>query len=534
MTQCMVCAAQPEAVEAGAEVLKSGGNAVDAAVAAALVQTAVDPQMCGIAGFGCMHIYDPGRGGHQCLDFYGRAPMASTADMWADKLVAETDDGFGFILSDRANELGYGAIATPMTLRALDHALMSLGTRRLADLLDPAIRYATEGFMVRPHIVAYWSQVPTEGRTPHGEFLTTFPATRRIYIKPDGRTYRVGEILKNPDMGRTLHRIANAGADDFYKGAIANEIVADMRAHGGPIGERDLGECRVEQTRPLWGRYRNFRIAANPPPGGGTMLIEMLNILENFDLAAMGHNSPDYIATVAEAMKIGAVDRDRYLGDPKFVDVPVERMTSKNYADEWARRIERGEKTHVPRLKSKESAGTTHVCVVDGSGMCTSLTHTLGTPSGVVTEGLGFMYNGAMGAFDPRPGRPGSIAPGKARVSSMAPTIVFKDDKPFFVVGAPGGTYITPGILQAILNVIDFGMNALEAISAARFCATSDTIAITNRILRSTEHILVRRGYPVWRCPFNYYYAGLHAIRIVNGRLDGAADPGRDGMALAV
>ena len=233
-------------------------------------------------------------------------------------------------------------------------------------------------------------------------------------------------------------------------------------------------------------------------------------------------------------MKIGAVDRDKFHGDPKFINVPVAKLTSKDYAAELALRIKRGEKTHVPRLTSKEAADTTQVCTIDKSGMCVSLTHTLGTPSGVVTEGLGFMYNGAMGAFDPRPGRPGSIAPGKARASSMAPTIVFKGEKPFFIVGAPGGTYITPGILQAILNVVDFGMTALEAISAPRVCATNDTIAITNRILRSTEAELVRRGYPVKRSPFNYYYAGLHGIRIVDGRPDGAADPGRDGMALAV
>ncbi len=264
------------------------------------------------------------------------------------------------------------------------------------------------------------------------------------------------------------------------------------------------------------------------------MLLEMLNILEHFDLRALGHNSPAYIAIVAEAMKIGAVDRDQHLGDPRFVDVPVERLLSKAHAAAMAERIKRGEKTRVPRLAAKEAADTTQVCVVDRDGMCVSLTHTLGTPSGVVTDGLGFMYNGAMGAFDPRPGRAASIAPGKARVSSMAPSIVFRDGKPFFVVGAPGGTYITPGILQAILNVVDFRMSALEAISAPRFCATSDTIWLTNRILRSAERDLKARGYPVKRSPQTYYFAGVHGIRIVDGLCDGAADPGRDGMALAV
>ncbi len=534
MERGMVVAAQPEAVEAGAEVLAGGGNAVDAAVAAALTQTAVDPQMCGIAGFGCLHVYDPERGRHETIDFYARVPQAATPDMWAAKLVGQSDDGFGFFLSDRSNELGYGAIATPVTLRGLDAALKRHGTKEIGDLIEPAIRYARDGFMVRPHMAAYWGQVPTESHAPHQDFLTALPATRKIYARPDGSVRRVGETLKNPDMARTLSRVATAGADDFFEGAIAADIAADMRAHGALLSAGDLAVSAPEIGTPLWGTYRGYRIASNPPPGGGVMLLEMLNILENFDLAAMGHNLPAYIATLAEAMKIGAVDRDATLGDPKFLDVPVGRLTSKAYAAELAARIRRGEKTHVPRMTTREAADTTQVCVVDRSGMCVSLTHTLGTPSGVVTEGLGFMYNGAMGAFDPRPGRAGSIAPGKARMSSMAPTIIFKGDDPFFITGAPGGTYITPGILQAIVNVIDFGMTAIEAISAPRICATSDTIWITNRILRSTEAELVRLGYPVKRSPFTYYFAGLHGIRITNGKPDGAADPGRDGMALAV
>lgn len=532
--QSVVVAAQPEAVEAGAEVLAAGGNAVDAAVATALTQTVVDPQMCGIAGFGSMHIFDQSSGRHETIDFYARVPKAAKPDMWEAKLVGESDDGFGFFLSDRSNELGYGAIATPVTLRALDLALQRHGTRRLGDLLEPAIRYARDGVMVRPHMAAFWGQVPTESRAPHQDFLTHLPATRAIYAPRDGRVLRVGETLRNPDMARTLERIGTRGAEDFFTGGIAEDIAADMAAHDALLTAADIANSRATIGAPIWGSYRGYRIASNPPPGGGVKLIEMLNILEHFDLAAMGHNSPAYIATIAEAMKIGAVDRDTTHGDPDFLDVPVARLTSKEYAATMAARIRRGEKTHVPRLATKEAADTTQVCAIDRNGLCVSLTHTLGTPSGVVTPGLGFMYNGAMGAFDPRPGRAGSIAPGKRRMSSMAPSIVFRDDRPVLVVGAPGGTYITPGILQAILNVIDFGMNAAEAVSAPRICATSDTIWITNRILRSTEAALVAMGYPVKRSPFNYYFAGLHAIRVADGKLDGAADPGRDGMALAV
>ena len=536
MTHGMVCAAQPEAVEAGAEVLARGGNAVDAAIATAFVQTAVDPQMCGIAGFGSLQVYDPGRRRHACLDFYGRAPSAVRPDMWQHLLIGEAEDGFGFLLEGRVNEIGYGAITTPMTLSGLAEALRTYGSGKvsLGDLIEPAARYAEGGFHVRPHVHAYWTQVPTEGRAPHTEFLTRLPATRRIYQKPDGRLHGIGDLLRNPDMGRTLRRVQSAGVADFYTGEIAARIVADMKANGGLITAADLAAAKPETTEPLTGSYRGLSITTNRPPGGGVMLVEMLNILESFDLKAMGHNSADYIATVAEAMKIATVDKDQKIGDPRFVSVPMDELTSKAYAAEKAALIRSGIKTHVPRLKSKESADTTHVTVVDENGVCASMTHTLGTPSGVVTEGLGFMYNGAMAVFDPRPGRAGSLAPGKSRFSSMAPSIIFKDGKPMLVLGAPGGTYITMGILQVILNVVEFGMSALEAVSAPRFCATSDTIQLTNRILRSTEAKLAGRGYPVRRWPVNYHFAGVHAIRIVDGKLDGGADPGRDGMALAV
>ncbi|HSF96406.1 MAG TPA: gamma-glutamyltransferase [Thermohalobaculum sp.] len=531
----IITAPQPEAVEAGAEVLAAGGNAVDAAVACALTQTAVDPIMCGVAGFGSMHVYMPGAGIHQCLDFHGRAPLAVRPDMWEDIVLGEADDGFGFILKGAVNEIGYQSIMTPMTLRALDTALRRFGTRSLAELIQPAIHYAEEGYKVRPHMSAFFNEGAAMGRVAHVEYLTRFPATRRIYGRGEG-IVKLGEVLKNPDMGRTYRRIAEHGVDDFYTGAIAAEIVADMERGGGLIGAEDLAQVAPTEAAPLWGTYRGHRVATNNPPGGGVMILEMLNILENFDLAAMGHNSPDYVATVSEAMKIATVDKDQKVGDPSFVDVPVAELTSKDYGAKMAERIRSGRKTHVPRLNAggEESKETTHICVVDAQGNCVSVTHSIGMPSGVVTEGLGFMYNGCMGVFDPRPGRAGSLAPGKARFTAMCPTILFDGQDPWFVIGAPGGTYITMGVLQGILNAVDFGMNAQEAVAAPRFCTTSDTIDITNRILRRTEAALVERGYPVRRSALGYHFAGVHALRRTAAGWDGGADPGRDGMAMAV
>ena len=534
----VVTAPQPEAAEAGADVLREGGNAVDAAVAGALVQTAVDPLMCGVAGFGSMHVYLPGRNVHRVLDFHGRAPLAARPDMWADLVRGEAEDGFGFLLEGAVNEIGYQSITTPMTLRALDSALARYGSAKLSDLIEPAIAYCEDGFPVRPHVSAYWNEGPLSGRIAHTEYLTRFEATRKIYLRPDGGIPGVGEVLRNPDMGRTCRRVAEHGAEDFYTGGIAARIAADMARGGGLLFAEDLAQARPEDTEPLWGSYRGHRIAANRPPGGGVMILEMLNILEHFDLAAMGHNSPEYVATVSEAMKIATVDKDTRIGDPRFFETPLGELASKEYGARMAERIRRGEKTRVPRLNAgggRESKDTTQVCVVDGEGGCVSLTHSLGRPSGVVTEGLGFMYNGCMGVFDPRPGRAGSLAPGKARFTAMCPTMVFDGEgRPWYVVGAPGGTFITMGVLQGILNAVDFGMSAQESVSAPRFCAVSDTIDLTNRVLRRTERGLREMGYPVRRSPRSFHFAGVHALRrTAGGGWEGGADPGRDGMAVA-
>jgi gamma-glutamyltranspeptidase/glutathione hydrolase len=536
MAQGMITAPQPEAVEAGADILQRGGNAVDAAVACALVQTVVDPQMCGIAGFGNMQLYLPTQGVHTTLDFHGRSPLATRTDMWADLIEHEALDGWGFILKGRVNEFGYGAIATPRTLAALNDALQRFGTMSLAELLEPAIAYCHDGFQIRPHMSEFWNIPPIAGRDANISMVNKYPATRKIYCHPNGVVRGVGDVLRNPDMGRTLERIASGGVDEFYSGSIANKMIADMSRHNGLMAHEDLADCGPEEHAPLWGAYRGYRYATNHPPGGGIMLVEMLNILENFDLQAMGHNSPQYISVVSEAMKIATVDKDTRVGDPRFFDVPVDELTSKAYAATRASEIERGVKTEVTRLNNggAESKNTTQVTVVDRQGSCVTMTHTLGQPSGVVTEGLGFMYNGAMTVFDPRPGRSGSLAPGKARFTAISPTIVFDGDDPVLALGAPGATYITMGNLQVMLNVLEFGMTAQEAVSAPRFAALSNNIELSNRILRCTERDLLAMGYPVVRHPVSYTFAWVHAIRMRHGQLDGGADPATDGMAMSV
>lgn len=263
------------------------------------------------------------------------------------------------------------------------------------------------------------------------------------------------------------------------------------------------------------------------------MVVEMLNVLEHFDLRALGHNTPEYIRIVAEAMKRATRDKDAHVGDPAFVDIPLDWLTSKAYAAEMASEIQRGERATVDRLLF-ESPDTTHLVVVDAEGNAVSMTHSLGMPSGVITEGLGFMYNGCMAVFDPRLGRAGSLAPGKSRFSSLCPTMVFKDGELFTVIGAPGGTQIAIGVMQAILNVVDFDMSMLEAVSAPRFSATSNMIDVSNRIPNYVTNQLEAQGYEVVRSPLSYAFAAVHGIKIEDRVCTGGADPSMDGMALAV
>lgn len=531
----MIVAPQPEAVDAGAEILRAGGNAVDAAICCALVQGVVDPLMCGIAGFGSMHLYLPGAGAHELIDFHARAPQAARPDMWVDRIEGETQDGFGFILKDRVNDVGYQSIAVPGSILAYFEAHADFGRLPWADVMAPAIRYADEGHLVRPAEFRFWIEPDFHGRTQVVDRLRFTESGRKIFFDGEEKLLLPGARLRNPDLAETLRILAKEGAAAFYTGVIAEKIVEDMAANGGIISAADLSGYRTRRGKPLWSSYRGYGIATNMPPGGGLQLVELLNILEAFDLAGLGHNSIDYLATLAEAMKQATVDKDDFIGDPDFLDVPVDRLSSKEYARDVAERICRGEKTSVPRLKGGlPTKDTTHISVVDCEGNAVSMTHSLGMPSGVISTGLGFMYNGCMGVFDPRPGRAGSIAPGKSRFSSMCPSIVFSDGKPAIVIGAPGATQISLGVLQVLLNALDFGMPIAEAVAAPRISATSDTIEISNRFPTATERGLQERGYDVQRSHMSFTVASVHAIQVWHGKLKGAADPGLDGMALAV
>ncbi len=350
--QAMIVAPQPESTEAGADALRDGGNAVDAGIACALVQGVVDPLMCGIAGFGSCGIYMPAKKFHGYIDAHAPAPLAARPDMWANLIEGEARDGYGFILKGRVNDIGYKSICAPANLKMYYEAHQEHGKLPWARIVEPAIQWAESGWTVRPHVAFWWSAGGDFGRAPNHERTGFTPAARALYCRADGAPKQVGDRVVNRDYAVTLRAIAKGGAEAFYSGEIAQAIADDMKKNEALLSVDDLKAWRTVRNAPLWGDYRGWRISSNRPPGGGVMLIEMLNILENFDLSAMEHNSTEYVRIVSEAMKRATIDKDAHVGDPKFVDVPLERLTSKSYAREMAEEIKRGAKASVPRFNS--------------------------------------------------------------------------------------------------------------------------------------------------------------------------------------
>jgi gamma-glutamyltranspeptidase/glutathione hydrolase len=529
--RAMIVAPQPEATEAGLNVLEAGGNALDAVLACAFAQGVVDPMMCGIGGIGILHLYDPASGRNLILDGSSTCPAASRPEQWTALFERECPDGYGYVLRGAVNELGHAAVATPGIMRVFGEAHAAFGKLPWTALFEPAVGLAETGWAVRPH-VAYMFALDEAGygRLPYAKKLAFTPDGRALYLRADGTPKRLGDRVRNPHLAATLRAIARDGAESFYSGEIARRIAEDMRQNGGLMTFEDLANFSIRTREPLKVSYRGRVIATPPPPGGGIVVAEMLRILERFDLTALGHNTPDYIRMIAEAMKIAGGDKDRYIGDPDFVAPPLERLLSDAYADECAARIRRGEKTSLSRVNS-DARNTTTVSCVDRDGMVVSLTHTNGVPSGVIPLGTGFMLNGAMNWYDPRPGRATSIAPGKRRFSSMTPSIVFEDRTPVMTLGSPGGAWIGIAILQVMLNVLDWGMSMQEAVAAPRFSATSDVIDIGNRIPRATQGALEAMGYEVRRSPQTFPFAAPHGITCWDGELEGGADPQRDGYA---
>jgi len=533
----MIVAPQPLAVEEGAKVLARGGNAVDAAVTCAFAQMIVSPQMCGIGGYVLLNLRLAGSPAQSLgLDAPAVAGSLTSPDMWQSALLHASPSGWGYVLKGQVNTLGYTSICVPGTVRGLAAILQRWGTISWADAIAPAIAIAETGFTVDSVLAREWKDPRRYPDEPNlRDYILSNPEARRIYLKSDGAMYDTGERLRNPDYAGTLRQLANRGPEEFYTGTLSRRIADDLAANGSFVTAGDLADYHLREDPPLAGTYRGYSVATSNPPHGGPTLLAILNILEGYDLLALGHNSPAYIYLVSMAMKAAFADRNPYLADPAFVAVPTAWLTSKARAAEWRERIDAGEAISVS-FAPKESPHTTHVSVVDAAGNAVALTHSLGSGSGVITPGLGFMYNNSMVNFHPLPGHPNSIAQRKGRTTGMSPTIIAKGDRPALVIGAPGATRIITSLAQVILNVLDFGMSVSDAVLAPRFDCQGDLISCQARI---PEYVCaeVRKKHPIQRLPHSH--AGLalvHAIRVdpVSGRLSGAADAGAGGMALEI
>jgi gamma-glutamyltranspeptidase/glutathione hydrolase len=530
-----IVAPQPLAAEAGAQVLMAGGNAVDAAVAAAFVQGIIDPHMCGIGGYMLAVLHTAERPDPIGIDAPALAGSKVTPDMWNDQVIGANPDGWGFFLRGKVNDAGYTSICTPGWVKGMAGILERYGTISWADAIAPAIRIAEEGWTLTQYMAGLWQR---KAAYPDAcsllDYITMNPEASRIYLK-DGRPYDMGERLRNPDYAASLRHLAQHGPDDFYHGQMAAAMLADLEANGSYVTREDLAGYEQREGAYVTGAYRDYTIVSAAPPHGGPTLIAILNILEGFDLPGLGHNTPDYIYTLGMAMKAAFADRNPYMADPLFSDVPVEWMMSKSRADEWRERIRREEPIEVS-FEPTGHPSTTHVTAVDSRGNAIALTHSLGASSGVITPGMGFMYNNSMINYHPTSGHRNSYAPRKSRTTGMAPTIVYKDGRPVLVLGAPGATRIITSVAQVIVNILDFGMSPLEATHAPRIDCQVGAIRAHTRI---PHYVLaeVRKRHPAVHIPYAHGgFALVHAIAIdpTTGALAGGADSGADGMALFV
>jgi len=462
----MVVSASTAASEAGAAVLETGGNAVDAAIATGLALAVTHPSAGNIGGGGFMVIRFPD-GRSTTIDFREKAPAAAHPEMWLD------EDGEYSFEKHHSSHLSVGVPGTVAGFAMAHEKYGSLAWRRL---VDPAVHLAEDGFDLPPAVAA-----SLEGAMRR---FRKYPASVAAFSN-EGEPYLAGQRFRQPDLARSLERIAVHGRDGFYAGETARLIVEEMQAGGGIITAADLAAYEAIEREPVLGTYKGYEIVGMPPPSsGGVAMVQMLNILEGYDLASMGHNSAQYVHHVSEAMRRAYLDRARFLADPAFADVPVDWLTSKAYADELRESIDplhASASDSVDAIMAPESPETTHYSVVDQEGMAVSVTYTLefGYGSGIVAAGGGFLLNNEMGDFNANPGatttqgligtEPNLTRPGQRMLSSMSPSIIAKDGALVAVIGSPGGRTIINSVMQVFLNLAEFGMDAQRAVNAQRF-----------------------------------------------------------------
>jgi len=532
----MVASQEAMASHVGVEVLKKGGNAVDAAVAVGFALAVTLPRAGNLGGGGFMLVHHAESGETVAIDYREMAPASAHKDLFLD---AE-----GEVDTEKAR-YSRAAIGVPGTVAGLALALERYGTLSLAEAIEPALRLARDGITVTRGL--------SDALTAASERLRKVPATAAIFFHPDGTPVQPGETLVQADLAWSLEQIAENGPKEFYEGAIAERIAADMKAHGGPMPpmtETDLAAYKPVVRAPVKGSYRGHEIRSMPPPSsGGVHLVEILNILEGFPIAELGHNGAETIHLMAEAMKLAYADRSEYLGDPDFWPVPVAGLTSKAYADHLRATIDRELARPSEQIKpgdplAYESPDTTHFSVMDRWGNAVANTYTINFSygSGIVAAGTGILLNNEMDDFSAKPGVPNAygliggeanaIEPGKRPLSSMTPTIVLKDGKVLLATGSPGGPRIITTTLQILLNVIDHEMNIAEATYATRVHHQwlPDQLRVEEGLSPDTLRALKAKGHDV--VEKNAMGSTQSVLKAEEG-FHGAADPRRPG-ALAV
>ena len=525
----VVVAPQPMASEIGARILEQGGNAFDAAVAAAAVQIVFDPFMCGLGGWGCATVYDARAGTTESIGFWPTIGERMFPEIWADDVRGYTDIWHFALFDDFRNILGYQAIMTPGTVAGLGELHRRFCTRPLTELLQPAIEWSAQGYPVPEYVAGFLREQLIEGLPHPSRRAQCTPAVQALWQKADGELKGRGDLYSNPDQARTFERLARHGPDDFYRGELADIIISDFDKNDAFVTRNDLENYRVRDDSPIQGTYRDCDVHTSPLPGGGLLLQQMLNVLGFFDLSSLEHNGPEHAYIIAATLSWAGVTRFRHLADPRFWDVPAEKLLSSERAEEIADRVRR---RRLPDQRALNAPGhTTHLCVVDEQNNCVSITHTLTTCSGVVVPGTGTYWNDCVALMDPVPNRPNSYVPGKARASAISPTILFRDRKPCMVVGAPGGWSITSAVLQTIVNVVDFGMSPTEAVSAPRFHSEGQPVYCEMRIPQATLTALRSQGMEVEQLPYNYApsFGRAQCIVIDQDGFRAASDPRKDG-----
>lgn len=506
----MVVSVHVLASQAGLEVLRQGGNAVDAAVATGFALAVVHPPAGNIGGGGFMLIR-MADGGTHFLDYREKAPAAATRNMYLDAQ--------GNVIPG-ASEIGYKAIGVPGSVAGMVYAERKYGKLTLKQVMAPAIKLAREGYALT------WS----EADDLHDSYLSQFPESFRVFQR-NGDYYRAAELFRQPDLARTLERIAE-DPDDFYHGTLAKELASAIERGGGLITADDLAHYEVKEREPIRGTYRGYDVISSPPPSsGGTVLVESLNILEGFDLAKMESRSSQSIHFTVEAFRRAFFDRAEFMGDPDFSKVPVSQLVDKRYAAAWRdsidpvhatpskelkrpaifSQLEQYASTHAPAKAQRESNHTTHYSVVDSGGNAVSVTTTINDWFGsrVTAEGLGFLLNDEMDDFSSKTGVPNSdgliqgeanaIGPGKRPLSSMTPTIVVHNGRTVMVLGSPGSSKIITTVANVLMGTVDYGMNIQEAVNAPRFHQQwlPDVVNVEKWFSPDTLNALRKMGYKI-------------------------------------